>query len=398
MNKSHPQAPRKSPIVNKRSFKYGDYWTVGGKEIPGLTIGYETHGELNEKGDNAVFICPYVSSSAHCAGIYNSEEMFPGYWDNFIGPGKTIDTNRYFVVSSDPISCINVKDPYVITTGPASIDPKTDRPYGMSFPIITLRDQVIVQKALCERLGIRKLQAVIGWSMGAALAVDWGSQFPDYVERVIPICSRGLRSRPYFMALQERQNEAIMSDPAWQNGNYYPGPGPVMGLMNAFKLFVLVGQSPTWAESYGGRRWSRPDSDPLDSFQNNYEIESTLQRIAVMRASVADANSLIYLNRSNHLFAIDERAGGSSKFTRPTLFISESTDVLSAPIYVQDAVRELKKQGTPAYNFDLESGAGHYAGRSHIHKAFNVIQMFMDCTDFKKLELPERAEVLQKVA
>jgi homoserine O-acetyltransferase/O-succinyltransferase len=153
--------------VEKKTFAMPSYTTVGGQAIKNVRVGYETYGTLNGVRDNVILICHFYSGNSHAAGKYKASDVAPGYWDAIIGAGKPIDTDKFFVVSSDTLANLNVKDPNTITTGPASVNPDTGKPYAMSFPIVTIRDFVNVQKALLDSLGIKTLHAVMGASMGA---------------------------------------------------------------------------------------------------------------------------------------------------------------------------------------------------------------------------------------
>src|SRR3569623_747696 len=153
--------------VEKKSFTLPSYTTVAGRTIPNVRVGYETYGTLNAAGDNAIFIPHFFSGSSHAAGKYKPADAAPGYWDPIIGAGKPIDTDKYFVISADALVNLNTKDPNVVTTGPASTDPATGKPYGMSFPVVSYRDSVRVHKALVDSLGVKKLAAVAGASGGS---------------------------------------------------------------------------------------------------------------------------------------------------------------------------------------------------------------------------------------
>lgn len=166
-------------IVEKKVFELERFTTANGADLKSVRIGWESYGELNADASNAVLITHFFSATSHAAGRYSPADELPGYWDALIGPGKAIDTDRYFVLSSDTLVNINVNDPKVTTTGPASLDPDTGKPYGMSFPVVSIRDFVNVQKALVESLGISKLKAVIGPSMGALQAYEWATAYPE---------------------------------------------------------------------------------------------------------------------------------------------------------------------------------------------------------------------------
>src|SRR6516164_3701141 len=174
-------------ILEKKTFELPSYTTVAGEIIKSVKIGWEAAGTLNADKSNAILVTHYFSGTSHAFGKYAPDDKIAGYWDAIIGPGKAIDTNKYYVLSSDTLVNLNAKQSHVVTTGPASTNPDTGRPYAMSFPVVSIKDFVNVQKALIESLGIRKLKAVIGASMGALQAYEWAASYPDMLERVIPV-------------------------------------------------------------------------------------------------------------------------------------------------------------------------------------------------------------------
>src|SRR6516164_2178605 len=156
----------------------------GGETIKSVKVGWESAGTLNADKSNAILITHFFSGTSHAFGKYSAEDKTAGYWNAIIGPGKAIDTNKYFVLSSDTLVNLNVNTPNVVTTGPASINPDTGKPYGMSFPVVGIKDFVRVEKALIDSLGITRLKAVVGASMGGLQAYEWAQSFPDSVERI----------------------------------------------------------------------------------------------------------------------------------------------------------------------------------------------------------------------
>src|SRR5512134_1283210 len=164
-------------LTEKKFFTLPQYTTAGGKAIKSVRVGYETYGKLNAAGDNAVFIAHFFSGTSHAAGRYKPDEKAAGYWDAIIGPGKAIDTDKYFVVSADTLVNLNVKSPLVGTVGPATINPDTGKPYGSSFPVVSMKDSVRVHKALLDSLGVKRLQAVAGASGGAIQTMEWAVEY-----------------------------------------------------------------------------------------------------------------------------------------------------------------------------------------------------------------------------
>src|SRR3954465_2103184 len=153
-------------VTEKKFYSLPQYTTVGGKVIKNVRLGYETYGTLNAAGDNAVFVSHFFSGTSHAAGRYKADEKAAGYWDAIIGPGKAIDTDKYFVISADSLTNLNVKSPMVGTVGPATINPDTGKPYGASFPVVSMKDSVRAHKVLVDSLGVKKLQAVAGGARG----------------------------------------------------------------------------------------------------------------------------------------------------------------------------------------------------------------------------------------
>ncbi|OZB03459.1 MAG: homoserine acetyltransferase, partial [Idiomarina sp. 34-48-12] len=189
-------------LVEKKTFTTKDFATVSGEVISEVTVGWEAYGNLNEAKDNVILITHYFSGNSHAAGKYTPNDPQPGYWDAIIGPGKAIDTNKYYVVSSDTLVNAFPHLPHVITTGPASTNPKTGKPYGLDFPVVTIRDFVNVQHALLTSLGIEKLHAVVGASMGSLQALEWSVAYPDMVERMISVIGAGAMDAWTITALE----------------------------------------------------------------------------------------------------------------------------------------------------------------------------------------------------
>ncbi|MCA3661489.1 MAG: alpha/beta fold hydrolase, partial [Methylobacterium sp.] len=170
-------------LTEKKTFELPSFTTQSGRTLKNVKVGWESYGTLNAEKSNAILIAHFFSANSHAAGKYKESDAAPGYWDAIIGPGKVIDTNRYFVMSVDSLVNLNTGDPNTITTGPASINPETGKPYGMDFPIVTIRDFVEVQRQLADQLGIQKFQLVAGASMGALQTFEWAASYPDRVAR-----------------------------------------------------------------------------------------------------------------------------------------------------------------------------------------------------------------------
>ncbi len=208
-------------------------------------------GELNDAKDNVILITHYFSGSSHAAGKYAEDDAAPGYWDAIIGPGKAIDTNRFFVVSVDSLANLNAYDENVITTGPATINPDTGKPYGLDFPVVTIRDFVNVQKAVLESLGIEKLHAVVGPSMGSMQALDWAAAYPDWVPRMVSVIGAG-QSDAWTTAALEQWAMPIRLDKNWNDGNYTRDAAPNDGLAASLALITQQALHPEYF-CYAGR-------------------------------------------------------------------------------------------------------------------------------------------------
>jgi len=368
-------------LVEKKIFNMGSYTTIGGKGIKQVKVGYETYGTLNGKRDNAILICHFFTSSSHAAGRYSPADAAPGYWDALIGPGKAIDTDKYFVISSDTLVNFNTKDKNVVTTGPASIDPDTGKPYGMTFPIVTIRDFVHVQKALLDSLGIEKLHAVAGPSMGSMQALEWAVAFPDMVERVLAVIPAGVEADPFLIGTLNTMMSPIMSDPAWQGGDYYPGDGPRAGLIAALRVVTLSAYHYGWANETFGRKPADAAADPLQSFDNVFAIEKMLDQVTDMRSRQGDANSLLYLAKACQLYWLGHQgtvADAIGKIKAKVMIMPAKSDLLMFPAYGRKAADLLSAQATEVEYFELEGMGGHMDGVVSIGQAVDAIKAFIN--------------------
>ncbi len=369
-------------IVRKQTFALDRLALYCGATLEHVSVGYETYGTLSATQDNAILICHYFSGTSHAAGRYNETDVVPGYWDAVIGPGKPFDTDRYFIISSDTLCNLNVKDPRVVTTGPASPDPKTGKPYGMGFPIVTIRDLINVQHALIRSLGIEWLHTVAGPSMGGFQALEWAIAYPDMVKRAILAISAG-ELHPWVIMMPGHVAEAtIRLDPNWQKGDYYGKEEPRDGLALAFTALTMMALSQPWADRTFGRAPADAERGPSASLENRFSIETEIEKAATERAALADANSFIYLARANALY----RAGiGFASFEEAlerirakVLLIPCSSDVFLPPYQSQKLLGGLRHAGIRASSFELESDWGHLAGLLEIHKAEKILRTFLE--------------------
>lgn len=368
-------------LVEKKVFEMPSYTTVGGGTIKNVRIGWESYGKLNDARDNVILLTHFFSGNSHAAGKYKMEDPAPGYWDSIIGPGKPLDTDKFFIISSDTLVNLSPKDPTVVTTGPASVNPDTGKPYGMSFPVVTIRDFINVQKALLDSLNVKSLHAVMGGSMGSLQALEWGAAHPEMVKRVVAVIG-GAEADPFLIGWLNLWAAPIRVDPNWQGGDYYGKAEPKAGLTEALKLVTLHARHWKWADATFGRGWAEDGKDPAASMNNQYAIEVWLDKAAAARAAVSDANHFLYLVKANQTFlvggggALDE---GLAKIKAPVLLIPSADDLVFPPERAMHPLKErLEKQGVAVtYTDSITTSLGHLDGIANIAKAGDTIASFM---------------------
>jgi homoserine O-acetyltransferase/O-succinyltransferase len=351
-------------IVEKKVFEMPSYTTLGGKTIKNVKIGWQSAGTLNADRSNAILITHFFSGNSHAFGKYKAEDQAAGYWDGLIGPGKAIDTNRYFVISSDTLVNLNTGIASVTTTGPASINPETGKPWGMSFPVVSIGDFVNVQKSLAENLGITKWHTVMGASMGALQAYDWAARYPAMVDRIIPVIASADAS-PWLIAWLDAWASPIRLDPKWNNGDYYGKEPPNAGLADALKLVSLHANHWEWAERSFGRSHAEGGKDPAAEVNNRYRIETFLSSAGAARAKVSDANHFLYLVKANQTFApggaqtLDEAA---KRIKAKTLLLYAPGDQVFPASWIKATEAALKANGVPTDSAEIGGANGHLNG------------------------------------
>lgn len=269
--------------------------TESGGTLERLKIVYEAYGRLDARRANAILVFHGITGNAHAAGILSPEDKRGGWWRGMIGPGLAIDTERYFVI------CSNFLGGSGGTTGPASKDPATGRPYGLSFPFVTVADMVRVQKRLIDHLGIERLHAVIGPSTGGMQALQWPVLFPDAMERVISVAGTS-RASAHTIAFNHAMREAIRADPNWNEGDYYDREPPSEGVANAILVGMLPWLTGTVLDLRGGRQPAPGHETPHFTLEDEFEIERFFTSRARSISRRIDANSLLYLTRALDLF------------------------------------------------------------------------------------------------
>jgi len=358
-------------IVEKKTFELPSYTTAAGETVKNVKIGWEAAGTLNADKSNAILVTHFYTGTSHAFGKYTASDAAPGYWDAIIGPGKAVDTNKYYVLSSDTLVNLNVKAPNVVTTGPASIDPGTGKPYGMRFPVVSIRDFVRVQKALIDSLGITRLHAVMGASMGGLQAYEWAQSYPDSVGRIVAVIATA-NADPYLIGWLGLWGDPIRNDPKWNGGDYYGKDPPLEGLKAALKLVTLQANGWEWARTTFGTAPAEPGKDPAAAIGNRFKIEATLDQVAAARAAVSDANHFLYLVRANQLASADP-----AKIKVPSLVLYTPTDLVFHEPLVQETIRGIAAAGTPVESGTLAGPNGHLNGVLAIGQAADRIREFL---------------------
>ncbi len=364
-----------SDIISTRSIQLFDTASPLAMEcgtvLPSVTVAYETYGTLNAAGTNAVLVCHALTGSAHAAGRSTADPKSAGWWDSFIGPGRPLDTDAYFVISSNFLGgCYG-------TTGSNSIDPSTGARYGLSFPQMTVRDMVRVQKELVSTLGVQRLAAVIGGSLGGMQVLEWGVMYPEMVASLIPIATSAQHS-PWAIGLNDLARQAIMNDPEWRNGNYYEHDQPEKGFSLARQIAMMSYRSGTeFSQRFGRDR--RDDSlnvrfDPMNLFQ----VESYLRYQGVKLVERFDANTYLYITRAMDLHDIALGRGSVQKvlgaMNVPVLCVGIDSDIL----YPASEQRAIATAIPGAVYKEITSPFGHDAFLIEFEQMASIVRDFLN--------------------
>jgi len=326
-----------------------------GEKLGPITIAYETYGELNKDRSNAILILHALTGDAHAAGYHEGDEK-PGWWEPMIGPGRAFDTDKYFVI------CSNVLGSCRGSTGPASIDPQTQKPFGLSFPVITIKDMVNAQRLLIDHLGIDQLLCVAGGSMGGCQALKWSVLFPERVRSVISIATN-YRHNAQQIALHEVGRQAILSDPDWQEGDYYGKSVPAKGLAIARMLGHITYMSDKSMDEKFGRRLKGKERLGYD-FSSDFEVQNYLKYRGDSFVQRFDANSYLYLTKALDYFDLSaerDLAEILSDIKASFLVISFTSDWLYPTYQSKELVRALKVNDVDVSDIEIQSSYGHDA-------------------------------------
>jgi len=343
-----------------------------GESLGPITLSFETYGELNAEKSNAILVEHALSGDAHAAGLHEGDKD-SGWWDVLIGPNKALDTNKYFVI------CSNVIGGCKGSTGPESINPKTNKHYGLDFPVITVSDMVRAQKHLIDHLGIKKLLCVIGGSMGGMQVLQWVATYPKHVQSAIPIATT-LKHSPQQIAFDEVGRQAVMADPVWDEGDYYGKAKPERGLAVARMIGHITYMSDKSMEEKFSRRLKAHDYS--FKFSTDFEVEGYLKYRGDNFVKRFDANSYLYLTKALDYFDLS----GSKLIPKDKdinvrfLVISFKSDWLYPSYQSQEIARQLKLRGQDATYCEINSTYGHDAFLLEVEEETHLIKHFIKKT------------------
>ncbi|MCD0453286.1 homoserine O-acetyltransferase [Actinocorallia sp. API 0066] len=344
-----------------------------GRRLHGVRVAYETYGTLSPERDNALLVCHALSGDAHAAGIaedpgasardgFGADTAAPrglGWWDGMIGPGKAFDTDRYFVIAT------NVLGGCGGTTGPSSTDPATGAPYGADFPVVTVPDMVRTERAFLTELGVTRLAAVAGGSLGGMQALEWAVRYPDQVDAVVVIASTHAL-HPQGVAWNAIAREAILRDPDWQGGAYYgTGRAPAAGMGVARMVGHITYLSAPSLHDKFGRRLQFADDIRHTLTEPEFEVENYLRHQAAAFVDRFDANTYLYLSRALTYFDLARQHGKGSlsralaDVSARTLLISFSSDWLYPPSASHELAEALRAHGKPVESHVIDAPYGH---------------------------------------
>ncbi|MBI2842666.1 MAG: homoserine O-acetyltransferase [Armatimonadetes bacterium] len=350
-----------------------------GRKVGPITLAYETCGELNEDKSNVVLIVHSLSSDAHVAGYNSPSDRKPGWWDTMVGPGKAFDTRKYYVI------CSNIIGGCKGSTGPSSINPATGKPYGLSFPIVTIKDMVRAQKHLIDHLGIKQLLCVVGGSMGGMQVLQWAVSYPDAVRLVIPIATAA-RLNAQAIAFDAVGRQAIMSDPDWKNGEYYGEAIPAAGLA----LARMIGHITYLSDASMHQKFGRDlVGEPCFGFNIDFQVESYLNHQGDSFVKRFDANSYLYITKAMDYFDLAQEGGGNlqralSVVKASFLVVSFSSDWLFPPYQSREIVTALRRNNKDVSYAEIHSDYGHDAFLIEVDALSKLIVSFLQYADYER--------------
>jgi len=362
-------------LVEPRDFHHHAPFTFdSGQTLPGFTLRYETYGQLNATRDNTVLICHALSGDHHCAGMHTGDRK-PGWWNNLIGPGKAVDTRRFFVV------CANVLGGCVGSTGPSSLNPATGQPYGVTFPFVTIRDMVRSQKLLLDHLGVVSLYATLGGSMGGMQVLQWGIEFPGFTRRMLAMATTA-RESAQAIAFNEVGRQAIMQDPAWNRGDYPKDGGPRVGLAIARMMAHITYLSDASMDRKFGRRKKETADRAAYNFDIQFEVEGYLRHQGESFINRFDANSYLYITRALDHFDLAAAHGSLEQafaaVEAETLVVGFTSDWLFPCDQNRAIALALLRAGKRASYAELSTDLGHDSFLLESPQLYDLVRGFLE--------------------
>ncbi len=377
-SQKRPHDPHSVGVVKTQTAFFDETLVLSsGSELKHFTLAYETYGKLNLERTNAIVICHALSGSAHVAGYHTDDpDEKPGWWDEAVGPGKMFDTDRFFII------CANVLGGCSGSTGPASKHPKDGKPYGLRFPVVTIQDMVKAQTRLIDRLGIKRLFAVAGPSMGGMQAIEWAVAYPERVNNTLFIASTPIASAQQI-AFNEIGRQAIYTDPRWNNGDYYESEPPTGGLSIARMIGHITYMSEHSLDQKFGRRLQ--DRKQLGyNFQTDFAIESYLSYQGNKFVDRFDPNSYLYVTKALDYYDLTEHYGSleaaAEHMSGTFLVVSFSSDWLYPKHHHDELAAALRGAGHRVEQHHIQASFGHDSFLVEVETMTRIVGGFLNRT------------------